>query len=41
MGGADGLVRTRAKKVALKIFLSKCKEIDRDIINEIIEYEKL
>ena len=43
MGGQDteGLVRTRAKKIALKDFLDDCKEMDRDVINEIKEYERL
>ena len=36
----EGLVRTRAKKIALNTFLSECKEMDRDLIAEIKEYEK-
>lgn len=42
MGGkdTDGLVKTRAKKMALKIFLTKCKEMEIDIIKEIKDYEK-
>lgn len=36
----EGLIRTRAKKIALNTFLSECKEMDRDIISEIKEYEK-
>lgn len=43
MGGKDskGLVRTRSKCIALRIFLNECKEMDRDIISEIKEYEGL
>ena len=42
MGGkeTDGLVMNRAKKLALNIFLTECKEMDRGIIQEIKEYEK-
>jgi len=36
----EGLVRTRAKKLALNIFLAECKETDRNLIAEIKEYEK-
>ena len=41
MGGkeTEGLVRTRAKKLALNVFLAECKEMDRNIIQEIKEYE--
>ena len=35
----EGLVRTRAKKIALRIFLADCKEMDRNIITEIKDYE--
>ena len=35
----EGLVRTRAKKIALRIFLNGCKGV-RDLISEIKEYEK-
>ncbi len=35
----EGLVRTRAKKIALRIFLNDCKGV-RDLIAEISEYEK-
>ena len=43
MGGQDteGLVRTRAKKLALNTFITECKEMDRNLINEIKEYEHL
>ena len=43
MGGQDteGLVRTRAKKLALNTFMTECKEMDRNIIKEIKEYECL
>lgn len=43
MGGkeTDGLVRTRAKKIALNTFLAECKEMDREIIKEIKEHENL
>ena len=37
----EGLVRTRAKKLALQMFLTECKEMERDIIAEIKEHEKL
>ena len=37
----EGLVRTRAKKIALNTFLAECKEMDREIINEIKEHENL
>lgn len=43
MGGkeTEGLVRTRAKKIALNTFLAECKEMDREIINEIKQHENL
>jgi len=43
MGGkeTEGLVRTRAKKLALNTFLAECKEMDRDLIKEIKEHEDL
>ena len=37
----EGLVRTRAKKLALQMFLTDCKKMERDIIAEIKEYENM
>lgn len=37
----EGLVKARAKKIALNEFLSDCKEMDRDLIAEIKQYENL
>jgi len=37
----DAEVKVRGRNIALKIFLIKCKEADRDLITEIKEYENL
>ncbi len=37
----EGLVKTRAKKLALQIFLTECKEMERGLVAEIKEHEKL
>lgn len=37
----DGLIRTKAKKIVLKIFLENCKATNKDIISVIKEHEDL